>query len=670
MTKDNTLHLWRWRAGLFALLVVVLMTWGLLSVYNNSKERQRHHAERELQVVSQLQGMGLRAWREQRLTDAAVLSDNVLLGQAVADWNKLEGAGAERAYVQSLLERDLRMLQEQRDYSAVYLINPEGQVQLSANGVVDRPLPQAEALALREAFDSAQPVVVEPRRDPVFAFPFFSLLAPIYDGIEMVGAIWLVMDVRASLYPVLERWPSGSATAESAIMMRDGDSVLILSPMRGHPEMELPYRIPLSDSSNPAVQTVLGMRGIFHGQDYQDEPIIAVANIVPGSPWYLLSKVDSREVLPAEWRELLALSLPVLIGLLCGGAVLIYVQRQAWLRERELKVQLERTLRWLENAQETAAVGYFAYNLSTRIFSVSPKTRRIFGLLADLPMSLDRWLSGVHPLDRKKVTDAYRRAVSQRSALHIRHRIQREIDHKERWVETWGEYEVDARNKGNIRLIGTIQDITDRKLIEEELEKAKTALEAQVRLDPLTRIANRRALDERLASEWRRAVRQRQPLSLLMIDVDHFKHFNDDYGHVAGDQCLQRVARVISSVVMRSLDLVARYGGEEFVVLLPDTAGDHASTLAERICIAMRREGIEHKRALPAGVVTVSIGVVCVYPDPSHDIETGMQDLLEQADTALYVAKNSGRDRVAVYDRGSISVLASGLKDDITSVVV
>lgn len=667
MTKDNTLRRWRWRAGLLAVLIGALVIWGLASVYHNNKQRQRHHAERELQVVSQLQTLSLRAWREQRLTDAAVLSDNALLGQVVTAWLDSDARDTDHTHLKLQLKSELRVLQEHRDYSAVYLVDRDGQVRLSPNGELDQPLPEAEAAALQQAFRHAEPKAVEPRRDKAFAFPFFSLLTPVYHNMEAVGAVWLVMDVRASLFPLLERWPSGSNTAESALMMRADDSVLILSPLRNHHETVLPYRIPLTDTTNPAVQTVTGMRGIFYSHDERDEPIIAVANIVPGSPWYLLSKVNSQEAFASEWRELFMLSLPVFIGVLFVGAVLIDLQRQAWFRERDLKRRLQRTLRWLENAQETAAVGYFAYDLHTKNFSVTDTTCNIFGLLGHTPMSLERWFEGVHPLDRPKVTIAYRRAVSKHSSLHIQHRILRESDGQERWVETWGEYEVDPYNKGNVRLIGTIQDITERKQIEEELEKAKVALEAQVRLDPLTQVANRLALDERLETEWQRATRHQQPLALLMIDVDRFKHFNDEYGHVAGDQCLQRVAFVISSVVVRSLDLVARYGGEEFVVLLPDTQSEHAVRLAQRICAALKDEAIEHKHALSSGVVTVSIGVACLYPGRDDSMQIGTQNLLKYADTALYVAKNSGRERVALYDQGIVRVMTT---DDITEVQV
>src|SRR5690625_1320540 len=311
MTKDNTARRWRWKPGLVAVLMLVLMAAGLVLSYQGTKQRQRHHAERELQLVSQLQAASLRAWREQRRTDVAVLSDNNLLGMALTAWLASSEVHGERAFLQRQLQRDLRTLQEQRNYSAAYLVDLNGQVQLSASGAVYRPLPDAEAQALRTALRTAQPAFVEPRRDDAFAFPFFSMLAPVYSDMDAVGAIWLVVDVRASLYPLLERWPSGSETAESAIVTRDGNDALILNPLRHSPDTELPLRVPLTNTDNPVVEAVLGMRGVFHSRDYRGEPVIAVASTVPNSPWFLVSKIDTREAMATNWRELLALGSPI-----------------------------------------------------------------------------------------------------------------------------------------------------------------------------------------------------------------------------------------------------------------------------------------------------------------------------------------------------------------------
>jgi diguanylate cyclase (GGDEF)-like protein len=171
-------------------------------------------------------------------------------------------------------------------------------------------------------------------------------------------------------------------------------------------------------------------------------------------------------------------------------------------------------------------------------------------------------------------------------------------------------------------------------------------------LDPLTGIANRRSFDETLNLEWRRALRSQQPLSLLVIDVDHFKLYNDTYGHVAGDQCLRTVAEVIDTCIKRAGDLAARYGGEEFAVILPHTTADDARMLAQKICDTLRRQNLPHRASPTSDHVTVSIGVAggrIALPAGSNPEAWASNPvvLIEAADKALYDAKAAGRNRIA-----------------------
>ncbi len=172
------------------------------------------------------------------------------------------------------------------------------------------------------------------------------------------------------------------------------------------------------------------------------------------------------------------------------------------------------------------------------------------------------------------------------------------------------------------------------------LEQANARLEQEASTDGLTELANRRVFDERLELEWRRCRRSRQPLSLLMIDIDHFKRFNDDHGHVAGDQCLREVARTISTTVARAADLVARYGGEEFAAILPETPEKRAADLAEEL----RRKIEELSMSdLPASAgITISIGVATEVPREDREAA----NLVRRADASLYHAKNMGRNVV------------------------
>ena len=162
--------------------------------------------------------------------------------------------------------------------------------------------------------------------------------------------------------------------------------------------------------------------------------------------------------------------------------------------------------------------------------------------------------------------------------------------------------------------------------------------------DGLTGIANRRRLDQVLESEWKRVARSRTALSLLILDVDYFKRFNDALGHVAGDDCLKRIAACASTAIWRPGDLIARYGGEEFAVVLPETDEEGALEVAERLHRAVAAQAIPHPSSGVGAVVTVSIGVATAVPA----LPDAPGTLLRSADEALYRAKQQGRNRIEV----------------------
>nr|WP_294530936.1 diguanylate cyclase [uncultured Rhodopila sp.] len=175
----------------------------------------------------------------------------------------------------------------------------------------------------------------------------------------------------------------------------------------------------------------------------------------------------------------------------------------------------------------------------------------------------------------------------------------------------------------------------------QELEVINRHLETLAAMDALTGVANRRAFDLTSAREWLRAARESVPMSLLLLDIDHFKAFNDFYGHQAGDACLRTVAAMAASVIRRPADMLARYGGEEFAVILPGIGLDDAVRIAEQIRTVIDRRHIPHD-ASEIGHVTVSIGAACLVP--RADSEVGI--LTARADAALYAAKRCGRNRV------------------------
>lgn len=174
------------------------------------------------------------------------------------------------------------------------------------------------------------------------------------------------------------------------------------------------------------------------------------------------------------------------------------------------------------------------------------------------------------------------------------------------------------------------------------LKLQNNLLRSMALMDGLTGVANRRKFDEDILADWRQCFREQKPLSLILVDVDYFKRYNDRYGHLAGDGCLKSVAQALSETVRRPYDLVARYGGEEFACVLPNTVLSGAVDIAEKMKERVRALGIEHSASDVDSVMTISLGVATLTPTG----ELGFEALIEAADKQLYEAKNAGRARV------------------------
>jgi diguanylate cyclase (GGDEF)-like protein len=191
------------------------------------------------------------------------------------------------------------------------------------------------------------------------------------------------------------------------------------------------------------------------------------------------------------------------------------------------------------------------------------------------------------------------------------------------------------------------QRLADR---EQQLRTANSHLQELATSDALSGLTNRRGFDARLAAEWQRAGKLARPVGLLMIDVDHFKLFNDCYGHVEGDVCLRRIGKLLQQAAQGSDDIPARYGGEEFALLFPGADVDAALAAGERLRNAVEEMCIMHA-ASPIGQVTISVGVASLVPGLGQDAE----QLIEAADVALYAAKRRGRNTAVAHGTALLS---------------
>ena len=196
-------------------------------------------------------------------------------------------------------------------------------------------------------------------------------------------------------------------------------------------------------------------------------------------------------------------------------------------------------------------------------------------------------------------------------------------------------------------LVASWVDVTEPIRKGKILEASNQHLVRLSSIDELTGLANRRRFDEALVAEWQRSARSGTPLSLLMIDIDHFKEYNDNYGHVTGDECLQRVAEVLERCVRRAGEMAARYGGEEFVLLLPNADMAYACETAQKCLDQMAQEAVPHAASRICAQVTFSIGVASLLPDAQQDPSS----MVNAADTAMYRAKSAGRARFETADQ-------------------
>ncbi|MBR0845972.1 diguanylate cyclase [Bradyrhizobium liaoningense] len=366
-------------------------------------------------------------------------------------------------------------------------------------------------------------------------------------------------------------------------------------------------------------------------------------------PLVLLATVDKDELL-APWRAaaisrmLFVLALVMLIAII--GAVLVrHLQRGQ--RMAAALVEKEAHFRLLAEGSSDMVT---RIGLDERLRYVSPSSVRVVGWRANQLIGTPA-LAGIHADDRPQVqaiVDAMKRGESEEARITYRnvHREKSEI-----WLEST--LRVTRKVNGDVDgVVAISRDITEQKELETRLEML--AIE-----DSLTGLANRRRFDERLSEEWTRAYRDRSSLALLMIDVDHFKAYNDEYGHPAGDACLRLVAQVIAAETQRSGDLAARYGGEEFAMLLPNTDAAGCARIGDRIRRAIREAGLVHTSNRAYGCITASLGGAACRPVLERT--AGVASLVEAADQALYAAKQAGRNRLMMSgEAASLMLKASG----------
>ncbi len=271
---------------------------------------------------------------------------------------------------------------------------------------------------------------------------------------------------------------------------------------------------------------------------------------------------------------------------------------------------------------------------------IGPQIETLLGWPQNSWVSVNDWAERIHPEDRDRVVNF---CVTQSKSGVDHEADYRALKYDGGYVWIRDVVHVMRKDNGEVdALVGFMFDISERKETEEELFRMHKEFEELSYKDGLTGIANRRMFDMIFEREWANARRAQQPLSLIMLDIDYFKEYNDHYGHIAGDYCLKHVGQVLKAAAVRPRDFIARYGGEEFVVVLPETTAESANNVAERCRALIYEEQIPHENSRINDVLTISLGVGTVIP--SQDDEP--IEFIETVDKRLYQAKQKGRNSI------------------------
>jgi diguanylate cyclase (GGDEF)-like protein/PAS domain S-box-containing protein len=336
------------------------------------------------------------------------------------------------------------------------------------------------------------------------------------------------------------------------------------------------------------------------------------------------------------WQQQLFFAQVLIASLVLGVALVAVVINERRKLEQAAR-QSEQLYRLLaENSHDIIVLT----NLEHKRQYISPAVQWTMGWDPKELLGTTFQESVVHPDDIPAMRGALDALKSGEQAKTFAYRCQKK-DGTYLWMEANISLYCDRVTGHPIGYVNVVRNIAERKAAEQQLHDAYLALETLATVDALTGIANRRRFDEVLGNEWRRAARSQLPLSLLLLDVDHFKLYNDLYGHLQGDDCLRQITAAALEVIHRPGDTVARFGGEEFGIVLSNTDRETALKLAEKIRLAVAGRAVKHQ-ANPPGVITISVG--CSTCIPGH--HGNMLNLIEAADQALYKAKHSGRNCV------------------------
>ncbi len=456
---------------------------------------------------------------------------------------------------------------------------------------------------------------------------YFSFLAAVNSNAVIVFRI----TPNDYLYSLLKQWPIVSESAESLLVRKDKDEVVFLNDLRFKDNAALNLRYSIKNNSLPATKAVTGFTGIVEGVDYRNIKVIADVRAIPDTPWFMVTRIDQREIYAPLRGRLWITIISVLAVITALGLVFVVISRQQ--RLTYYREQYETSLRLKIYGQifSQNSEGIMVCDKNKHITLINDAFTKITGYSAEDAINQNPKL-----LSSGKQSKAF--YLSMWAEINKKGRWQGEIWNRRKNGSEYPEWlTITVLHSGNKRdvtnYIGVFSDISKHKEDEENIRYL-------AHFDALTGLPNRTLLKDRIDQAINAAQRERDSLAILFFDLDRFKNVNDSLGHQVGDLMLAEVASRLE-LIIRKKDSAARLGGDEFVVLLPETSSDGAAILAKKIIDSISVPFLFQNNKLS---ITLSLGIA-MYPEDGDNV----QSLLQAADTAMYRAKDSGRNQFQFY---------------------
>lgn len=609
----------------FSALLICLIGYALFDLQRRQIEQS---AQNNLSSRAHLTVAQISQWRQERLDDAVILTEHSKIIDVFDRWLR---AGSPLGADRNWLQARLAAFQRSRHYDTLILFDPQGQARLASNGQTHHDRHQREAA---EQAMAQQKVILNELHLSEDGHPEIDIVAPLLrdasDARRAVGALYFRIDADKFLLPMIQSLPAQRTSAETLLVQRDGDQVIFLNTLRHQDETVRRLRLPLSQSSLPAAQAVLGRRGLFNGIDHRGQPVLAFLLHVPDTRWSLITKIDSDEVLAPVRR--LATWAGGLTLLLLAGTLQIFRQQMRHVHQAARTEHLSQEKKLL--AQRFEDLSHFANDIfflmdeDNRILEINELAVQTYGYTREALLRM-KGADLRAPEVRQDFDRIWALILAQGRAnyetLHL--------DRSGRLLPV----DVSARllHLDGRRFVQTIvRDVSQRKATEQRLHYLAY-------YDELTALPGRSLFSQQLTRSLSSAGPLRRRVGVILLDIDHFKHINDTLGHEVGDIFLREVALHLKSCLTEHSTL-SRFSGDQFAVLLPSLAkpGD-AAMVAQQL---LHRFSQPLQAAEHALFVNLSLGIA-LYP---HDGKTPAA-LLRNADAAMHHAKALGRGNFQFY---------------------